>query len=171
MDTNALNFRLAVAADTERLGAALAAALPDAARCSVVIHLQGDLGAGKTTLVRGFLRARGVAGKVRSPTYTLVEPHIGPDHTYVHVDLYRLQGPGEIADLGLRDYLEPGHVVLIEWPERGGRAIPAPDLQLSLEYAGDGRALAARGAGALWTTWRRNLVSNASLLPYLSNLA
>ncbi len=171
MNTDDLSFELATAADTERLGAALASALPDLGGRFAVVHLQGDLGAGKTTLVRGFLQARGVFGRVRSPTFTLVEPYVGRDHTYVHVDLYRLQGAAEVADLGLGDYLVAGHVLLIEWPERGGLALPASDLYLRLEYAGDGRALRARGSGALWATWRSNLVSDTRLTPYLTNLA
>jgi tRNA threonylcarbamoyladenosine biosynthesis protein TsaE len=171
MDTGTLTYALATAADTERMGVALAAALPGMERRFAVVHLQGELGAGKTTLVRGFLRARGVQGRVRSPTYTLVEPYEGTNHTFVHADLYRLQGPADVAGLGLGDYLLAGHVLLIEWPERGGMALPAPDLHIDLEYAGDGRALRLRGQGALWAGWRSNLVSDTRLTPYLTNLA
>jgi tRNA threonylcarbamoyladenosine biosynthesis protein TsaE len=171
MDTGALTYALATAEDTERMGAALASALPDMARRFAVVHLQGELGAGKTTLVRGFLRARGVQGRVRSPTYALVEPHEEPNHTYVHVDLYRLQGPVDVAGLGLGDYLLAGHVLLIEWPERGGVALPVPDLHIDLGYAGDGREVRLRGQGALWAGWRSNLVSDTRLATYLTNLA
>jgi tRNA threonylcarbamoyladenosine biosynthesis protein TsaE len=166
----ALSVDLQDAAATGHLGAVLAAAFPGAARRAVVVHLQGELGAGKTTLVRSFLRARGVTGKVRSPTFTLVEPHVAPGETYVHVDLYRLRGGADLGDLGLADYMIPQHVLLIEWPERGGRDVPAPDLTVDLEYAREGRRLDLRGQGDIWATWRRNLVSDGRLTPYLSNL-
>lgn len=166
---DALTLSLQDAESTARFGALLAASFPGAAG-PVIVHLHGELGAGKTTLVRGFLRARGVTGKVRSPTYTLVEPHVAAFETHVHVDLYRLLGSADLGDLGLADYLIPQHVLLIEWPELGGAAVPAADLHLSLEYAEQGRRLALWGRGDVWATWRRNLVSDRRLIPYLSNL-
>jgi tRNA threonylcarbamoyladenosine biosynthesis protein TsaE len=119
------------AADTEAFGAELAKARPsgDSLR---VIELSGDLGAGKTTLVRGLLRECGISGPVRSPTYTLVETYLAGSTTFVHLDLYRLSDPSELENLGLRDWAEPGYVWLIEWPERGAGRLPAADLSVRL---------------------------------------
>lgn len=134
-----LRLHLADAEATERLGAAVASALPNLERRGLVAHLHGDLGAGKTTFVRGFLRQLGVGGIVRSPTYTLVEPYRTGPLTCVHVDLYRLRDPREAQEIGLRDYLAPRTVLLIEWPRKGGPAVPPPDLVVDLDYAGDCR--------------------------------
>lgn len=124
---------------TEALGGSLAAALPDLSGSCLVLHLRGDLGVGKTTFTRGFLRHLGVTGVVRSPTYTLVEPYALATLTCIHADLYRLRDPADLQDLGLRDYLAPGHVLLIEWPEKGGAEVPPADLVVSLAYAQNGR--------------------------------
>ena len=145
-------MRLADAAATEALGRALAAALPDA--CSdapIMVHLEGPLGAGKTTLARGLLRGLGHEGRVRSPTFTLLEPYDLPSCQVIHLDLYRLSDPGELEYLGLLDLLAPGAVALVEWPERAGERLPAPDLRISLEYEGAARraeweALSPRGS-------------------------
>src|SRR5882762_2148671 len=124
---------------TEALGRALARSFPGAAQTAAVVYLQGELGAGKTTCVRSLLRALGVTGLVRSPTYTLVETYGLGVLTCVHVDLYRLQALTEVDELGLRDLVGPGCLLLVEWPERGGAALPPADLNLTLLYAGDGR--------------------------------
>ena len=123
------------AAATEALGARLAAAL--APGC--VLYLSGELGAGKTTLVRGLLRALGHRGTVKSPTYTLVEPYQVADRRLFHWDLYRLADPEELEFLGLRDQVDGEAVLLIEWPERGRGELPAADLAVTLDYAGAGR--------------------------------
>jgi tRNA threonylcarbamoyladenosine biosynthesis protein TsaE len=136
------------AAATQALGAALADALPTLQLSGVVIHLQGDLGAGKTTCVRGFLRRLGVTGIVRSPTYTLVEPYLLGELTCVHVDLYRLRHPSELEDLALREYLAPQCVLLIEWPDKGAEAAPPADLELLIDYDGDARRVALRALTA-----------------------
>lgn len=120
---------------TEALGARLAAAMPAGA----VLHLQGGLGAGKTTLCRGLLHALGHAGAVKSPTYTLVEPYDAGGRQVFHFDLYRLGGPDELEGLGIRDYLQPGAILLIEWPERGGAGTPPADLVLELAPEAAGR--------------------------------
>jgi tRNA threonylcarbamoyladenosine biosynthesis protein TsaE len=122
-------------ADTERIGADLARALPDAVPRALCVHLCGDLGAGKTTWVRGFLRALGATGPVRSPTYGLLESYPLPPWSVLHLDLYRLRDPAEVLALGLRDHDRPGSVWLIEWPDRGGEQIPPPDLRIELEAA------------------------------------
>lgn len=121
------------------LGAALAAALK---KTGAVVYLQGDLGAGKTTLVRGVARGLGIEARVRSPTYTLVEGYELPDGMLYHLDLYRLSGAGELEFLGIRELEAPGNRVFIEWPERvAGGALPAADMVLSLATEGEGRAI------------------------------
>ncbi len=136
-------------AATEALGARLAGAVAPGS----IVYLCGELGAGKTTLVRGWLRALGHTGAVRSPTYTLVEPYTVGDRQIVHLDLYRLADSGELEFLGLRDFLDGRTVVLVEWPERGRGVLPPPDLTVELRYAGEGRtgrlhAHSARGEAA-----------------------
>lgn len=131
-------------AATSALGAALADALPSLQRDGLLIHLQGDLGAGKTTCVRGFLRRLGVTGIVRSPTYTLVEPYTVGELTCVHVDLYRLRHPSDLEDLALREYLAPQCVLLIEWPDKGAEAVPPADLELLIDYDGEARRVVVR---------------------------
>ena len=104
-----------------------------------MIGLKGELGSGKTTLVRGILRALGITDTVRSPTFTLLENYSVPPLEIVHLDLYRVQSPAEIEALAIRELLEPGRVFLIEWPERGAGALPAADLDIELALAGVGR--------------------------------
>lgn len=100
----------------------------------LLIALQGDLGAGKTTFVSGVLNAVGVAGPVRSPTYTLIEPYETATRTLYHLDLYRLVDPREVAALGVRDLLTTEAVLLVEWPERAAGALPDADLSVSIQY-------------------------------------
>jgi len=129
------------AAATRAIGAALAAAVSNVKDCFVVA-LEGDLGAGKTTLVRGVLNAIGFPGHARSPTYTLIEPYEDGERCVYHLDLYRLTDPREVEALGLRDLLRPGCVFLIEWPEKGVGALPAFDVTIRIAYWGDsGRKL------------------------------
>jgi tRNA threonylcarbamoyladenosine biosynthesis protein TsaE len=134
--------RLAVAspADMEALGARLARAI---AGSGGVVFLSGDLGAGKTTLVRGLLRALGHRGSVKSPTFTLVEPYVlggeGASLTVNHFDLYRLEGGADLEGLGFRDYLEGSALCLIEWPERAAGSGLRPDLEVRIEILDPGR--------------------------------
>lgn len=140
---------------TEALGARLAGAIPAGLDRALCVHLKGDLGAGKTTLVRGFLRALGVTGAVRSPTYGLLEPYAVAGRTVLHLDLYRLADAAEVSALGLRDHDEPGAVWLVEWPERGGTALPPPDLRVTLaadRHAHHLRIAAHTSAGSDWLT-------------------
>jgi len=150
-------LELADACDSERLGAALASAIPWATPRALTLFLTGELGTGKTTLARGLLRALGVEDVVRSPSYTLVESYEAAGHRVLHLDLYRLGGAADLEALGLRDELDEGVLLLVEWPERAPAMLPIPDLQVSLRVAGEGRIarLEARtevGAGWLSAT-------------------
>lgn len=137
--------------ETRAIGAQLAGALLGAdLREPFIVGLTGDLGAGKTTLVGGLLVALGHEGPARSPTYSLIEPYRLAGRDLYHCDLYRLRDPEELEDVGLRDLLAGTSILLVEWPERAGDRLRAPDLQLHLEYADAGRqvtVLAASGAG------------------------
>jgi len=122
-------------AATRELGAKLGNALRAAPNTSpIVIYLSGELGAGKTTFVSGLLRAMGVTGAVRSPTYTLIEPYDLGERAIYHLDLYRLSDARDLEMLALRDLLQPGSVLLVEWAERGAGVLPLPDLTLLLRY-------------------------------------
>ena len=109
-----------------------------------MVYLEGPLGAGKTTLVRALLAARGYRGRVRSPTYTLVETYPG----VVHLDLYRLADAEELEWVGLRDYLDGGTIMLAEWAEKGRGVLPPADLVVRLEPAGGGRRVTLTAVGA-----------------------
>ncbi len=140
-------------ADTKAYGGRLARTLPQGHPQALQVQLHGDLGAGKTTLARGFLRALGYTDVVRSPTYTLVETYAFGALTVVHVDLYRLQDPVEIETLGLRDLSTAGHVWLVEWPQRGGRWLPAADLDITLAAQPSGHEITLRAATAIGARW------------------
>ena len=126
---------LATEADTLALGATLAPGL----RPGMVIYLNGELGAGKTTLARGVLHALGVTERVKSPTYTLVEPYTVSSLYLYHFDFYRVRYPDEWIDAGFREYFSSNAVCLVEWPEKAGGQLPAPDVTIDMTVAGDGR--------------------------------
>ena len=121
----------------ERLGRALAVRLNE----GVTVFLLGDLGAGKTTLSRGVLRAFGHSGPVKSPTYTLVEPYLLDDVRVNHFDLYRLGDPEELEYMGIRDYFSSDSLSLVEWPHRGEGFLPQPDITVTVTVSGNGRQL------------------------------
>ncbi len=120
---------------TEQLGAAIANCCTQGA----IIELHGDLGAGKTTLVRGVLHAYGHTGAVKSPTYTLVEPYHYHGMDIYHFDLYRLGDPDELEYMGIRDYFREQSLSLIEWPQRGQGMLPVADIKIQLSYLQHGR--------------------------------
>ena len=130
---SAIELLLADAEATEALGAALARDLPTRA----VVLLHGDLGAGKSTLARALLRALGVRGAIRSPTYTLVERYPIEGGEALHLDLYRIGDPGELEFLGIA--ADEGRLWLVEWPQRGAGALPPADLAIELALDGAGR--------------------------------
>ncbi|CAA9890154.1 ATPase with strong ADP affinity [Candidatus Methylobacter favarea] len=125
------------AEETEQFGAQLWQQLPSKG----LIFLQGDLGAGKTTLVRGYLHAAGHIGAVKSPTYTLVEEYMLNGLKIFHFDLYRLADPEELEWLGIRDYFDQDCLCFIEWPDKGKGSLPEPDWVITLTTEGDGRCL------------------------------
>ncbi len=127
----------------ESLGAAIGQALDW--RGSV--WLAGDLGAGKTTLSRGLIRAAGHVGAVKSPTFTLVEPYELGQRTIYHFDLYRLADPEELEFLGIRDYFSDNSLCLVEWPDKGSGILPQPDLSIRIMVDGEGRTLQIEGHG------------------------
>ena len=138
------NLILADAVATEACGARLgeALAMNDDSE-PLVVYLSGELGSGKTTVVRGALRALGVAGTIRSPTYALIETYTVAGRTLAHLDLYRLTTPRELETLGVRDLLQPRHVLFVEWPERGEGELPEPDVAVRLHFQGEARTLHA----------------------------
>lgn len=170
MPSVVIDMHLPAAGDTELLGNALSRALPRPADLGAVLYLQGELGAGKTTCVRSLLRALGVAGLVRSPTYTLIETYATQAFTCIHVDLYRLSGESEAEDLGLRDLAGAGTLLMVEWPEKGGAAVPRPDVDLRLAYEREGRSAQLRSFSTAGERWLRNLSDDARLTPYVSNI-
>lgn len=105
----------------------------------LMIYLQGDLGAGKTTFTRGLLRQLGYVGAVKSPTYAIVESYRLPEYHIHHFDLYRFATPEEWEDAGLDDLITPDSVCLIEWAEQGGDFVPAADLVFEFKVQNDGR--------------------------------
>lgn len=123
--------------ETEQFGAELFKSVPS--KC--LIFLYGDLGAGKTTLVRGFLRAAGYNGVVKSPTYTLVEEYTIDTRKIFHFDLYRVNDPEELEWIGIRDYFDQDSICFIEWPDRGIGFLPEPDGVITLKTQGLGRSL------------------------------
>jgi tRNA threonylcarbamoyladenosine biosynthesis protein TsaE len=155
---SALRLFLADADATAALARVLAASQP----ASAVVFLRGDLGAGKSTLAREWLRALGVDGAIRSPTYTLVEHYpLAGGGKAVHLDLYRIGDAGELEFLALDD--AEASLWLVEWPERGARALPPPDLVLELGLDHEGRSAGLSGGTAKGREWLDRLEQNGQL--------
>ncbi len=134
-------------AEGEDAMVALGEIIGRALRPPMLVFLEGELGAGKTTLARGIHRAFCHGGAVKSPTYTLVEPYALEGFTLYHFDLYRLGDPEELEYMGIRDYFDTDNVALVEWPERGLGVLPPPDVAISIEIAGNARLLHFEATG------------------------
>jgi tRNA threonylcarbamoyladenosine biosynthesis protein TsaE len=155
MPPPAIEFALADEHETARLGAALARAIEAMAATvasrGLIVALAGDLGAGKTSLVRAALRALGITGTVRSPTFTLVEPYVVSSLNFYHFDFYRLADPEAFSFAGFRDLFGPTAVCLIEWPDKAAGHLPTADLRIALRVAGPGRHATLTAATELGT--------------------
>jgi len=130
-----MDLQVISAAAMEALGGQFAKAVGG----SCVIYLQGPLGAGKTTWVRGFMRAMGHTGATKSPTYGLVESYHLAGYDIHHFDLYRLNSPDELEDIGIRDFWSSHSIYIVEWPERGGDVLPPADIKINFLYDGTAR--------------------------------
>jgi tRNA threonylcarbamoyladenosine biosynthesis protein TsaE len=140
---------------TLRLGERLAAGIAPGR----VLHLRGDLGAGKTTLARGLLRALGEAGRIKSPTYTLVELYSLSSLNLYHFDLYRFKDRAEWLNSGFREYFNAHSACLVEWPERAGDLLSPPDLEVRLEFDGTGRRARLEAHSPAGSSWLSSLPS------------
>ena len=143
------NYHLADESATIAMGKKLADIVKRSLKQGLVVYLYGDLGAGKTTLTRGFVQGMGHNGHVKSPTYTLVEPYELNEWLVYHFDLYRLSDPEELEYMGIRDYFADNCCCFIEWPEKGHGMIKAPDLQINLAYSDEQRTLSIQAKTAL----------------------
>jgi tRNA threonylcarbamoyladenosine biosynthesis protein TsaE len=145
-------------AATLRLGAAcVGGAVPGR-----VMHLRGELGAGKTTLVRGLLRGLGHQGRVKSPTYPLVEPYEDLRLNVYHFDFYRFKNRDEWLSSGFRDYFNPQSLCIVEWPERAGDLLSAPDLLIQLQYEGEARTATLEARSPAGEAWRASILQRWS---------
>ncbi|WP_165720750.1 tRNA (adenosine(37)-N6)-threonylcarbamoyltransferase complex ATPase subunit type 1 TsaE [Bordetella trematum] len=129
------------------------------------IHLRGDLGAGKTAFTRALLRASGVEGRIKSPTYALLESYKVSNLYFYHFDFYRLSDPREWLDAGFRDLLRDDAVILIEWPERAGTLLPPPDLEICLIHTDPGRDATLIAHTARGQTWLNAIVPPTAARP------
>ncbi|MFT5812439.1 MAG: tRNA threonylcarbamoyladenosine biosynthesis protein TsaE [Psychroserpens sp.] len=142
-------FILADELATIALGKQLADIVKIELKQGIIVFLNGDLGAGKTTLTRGFVQGMGHIGNVKSPTYTLVEPYDLQDWQVYHFDLYRLADAEELEYMGIRDYFNSHCCSFIEWPEKGQGMLPAPDMIIDLAYHDEQRQVSLQAKTAL----------------------
>ena len=133
------NYQITLENEDQTL--AVGKTLAEASEPGFIIYLYGQLGAGKTTLTRGFLHYFGVTSTVKSPTFTLVEPYILPTQTIYHFDLYRLNSADELNDIGIRDYVNENSICLFEWPDNGKNVLPKPDLSCYIDFLSQGRTI------------------------------
>lgn len=153
-----LTLLLPTEAHTHHLGATLAQKV----EAGAIIFLKGDLGVGKTTLVRGFLTELGITDKIKSPSYSIVEPYsIHPNLEVFHLDLYRVVDEKELFYIGALEYFSKASIVLVEWPEKGGHFLPPPDIVCSLHLLNEGREAQLDALSALG---QRMLISASSFL-------
>jgi tRNA threonylcarbamoyladenosine biosynthesis protein TsaE len=148
-------------AATLRLGAALAVGVEPGR----TLYLSGELGSGKTTLVRGLLRALGHAGRVKSPSYPLVELYVLSSLNFYHFDFYRIRDQAEWLDSGFREYFNAQSACVVEWPERAGGRLPPPTLAVLLEIAGSGRRATLSADTPAGLAWRAQALQRYSSLP------
>lgn len=144
-----LIYELPDAEATIKMGKRLANIVRNELKQGIVVYLNGDLGAGKTTLTRGFVQGMGHKGNVKSPTYTLVEPYELEQWNVYHFDLYRLADPEELEYMGIRDYFDEKSCCFIEWPEKGLGLLSKPDLIINIEYVGTERKILFESKTAL----------------------
>lgn len=144
---------------------AFGAALAQVLRPGVVIHLHGDLGAGKTTLTRGLVRALGHTGPVKSPTYTLVELYVISGYSVYHFDFYRFNSPEEWHDAGLEEHFDGQSICIVEWPEKAGGLSPPADIEITLQIHADSRQAVIEGKSERGTSCLSELRVTASILP------
>ena len=136
---NFVKLKLSNENDTIALGKTLASIVKELKCARLIAFLNGDLGAGKTTMTRGFVHGFGFEGNVKSPTYTLVEPYEAEEFAVYHFDLYRLADPEELEFLGIRDYFSKTSYCMIEWPEKAQGFLPKEDLVINMLYDGEAR--------------------------------
>ena len=125
----------------------------------LVLHLRGELGSGKTTLVRALLRTLGYPGRVKSPTFTLVEPYALLRLNLYHFDFYRFKDRSEWLSSGFREHFNPESLCIVEWPERAGGLLAPPDLEVHLRYQADGRSAALAAHSPPGEAWRKAALS------------
>jgi tRNA threonylcarbamoyladenosine biosynthesis protein TsaE len=169
MHAEHLTLALPDEAATLALGAALAAAIARERPAGMVIWLEGDLGAGKTTLVRGLLRAAGESGPVKSPTYALLEVHVVSGLNFYHFDFYRFNQAEEYLDAGLDEYFSGSGICLVEWPDKAAPYLPAADMRIELRAehgaGGEGRIARIEAVSARGRTCLAGVTSSSSLRP------